>query len=113
MRIYISIPITGKDVNHQSYIADVIAKKIEAKGHTPLNPFSVPDVPSHITDEKEAYAYYIGEDMKLLLTADAILMVDSNWPKSKGCSIEHHAAYVMGLEMFYSLDDIPNENQRS
>lgn len=110
MRIYISIPISGKDIRIQSSIADAIARKIETKGHTPLNPFTLSEVPSHITDEKEAYAYYIGEDMKLLLTADAILLVERTWPKSKGCSIEHHAATVMGLELFYDLDDIPNEN---
>lgn len=113
MRIYISIPISGKDIKIQSSHANAIAKKIEAKGHIPLNPFSVPEVPSYITDEKEAYAYYIGEDMKLLLTGDAILMVDIKWPNSKGCSIEHNAAYVMGLELFYSLDDIPDERMEN
>lgn len=113
MTIYISIPISGKDINIQSSLADAIAKKIESKGHTPLNPFSVPEVPSHITTEKEAYAYYIGEDMKMLLTADAILMVDRRWPKSKGCSIEHNTAYVMGLDIFYNLDDIPDERMEN
>lgn len=110
MKIYISIPISGKDINIQSSLANAIAKKLESKGHTPLNPFSVPEMPSHITTEKEAYAYYIGEDMKMLLTADAILMVDHKWTKSKGCTIEHNAAYVMGFEIFYDLDDVPYES---
>lgn len=109
MRIYISIPISGTDIRVTSQLAGLFAEKLRLRGHEPLNPFSVPTAPESMT-EKEAYAYYIGEDMKMLLTADAILMVDRKWPKSKGCSIEHHAACLMGLEMFYNLNDIPDEN---
>lgn len=111
MTIYISIPISGKDINIQSSLANAIAKKIESKGHIPLNPFSVPEPPSHITTEKEAYAYYMGEDMKMLLACDAILMVDRDWRKSRGCSIEHSAANVMGMGIFYSIYDVPNEDR--
>lgn len=92
MRIYISIPISGHDLAAQQ------------------RPFSVPAPPSHLT-EKERYAYYMGEDMKMLLTCDAILMVDKKWSRSKGCSIEHNAAYMMGLEIFYTIDDVPNGNR--
>lgn len=111
MRIYISIPISGTDVKVTSLLANMFAERLRLRGHEPLNPFSVPTAPESMA-EKDAYAYYMGEDMKMLLTADAIFMVDRRWNKSKGCSIEHHAACVMGLEMFYSLNDIPDENQR-
>lgn len=110
MKIYISIPITGKDIDTQSKLAELIAERLTLRGHTPVNPFSVPAVPSHLS-EKEAYAYYMGEDMKMLLTCDAIFMVDRKWSKSKGCSIEHNVACVMDMETFYTIDEIPDESR--
>lgn len=107
MRIYISIPISGRDFAAQEALADLTAQRLALKGHKPVNPFSVV-APEHL-DEKEQYAYCMGEDMKLLLACDAILMVDRGWPKSKGCRIEHNAACVMGLETFYDIYDVPYE----
>lgn len=109
MRIYISIPISGHDIAIQSKLAELIAERLELRGHTPINPFSTPTAPEHLS-EKEKYAYYMGEDMKLLLTCDAIYMVDRQWNKSKGCSIEHNAACIMNMEMFYDINDIPDES---
>lgn len=106
MRIYISIPISGRDLAAQQCVAALAAQRLELKGHEPVNPFSV-EAPEHLS-EKEQYAYCMGEDMKLLLACDAILMVDRQWPKSKGCSIEHSAACATGMEVFYDIYDVPN-----
>lgn len=108
MRIYISIPISGHDISNQSRLAGLTAERLELMGHTPMNPFSAPAAPPHLS-EKESYAYYMGEDMKMLLACDAILMVGRRWSKSKGCSIEHNAACVTGMEIFYDINDIPDE----
>lgn len=111
MRIYISIPISGTDVKTTEKLAGLLAERLKLRGHEPMNPFSVPTAPETLSD-RETYAYYMGEDMKMLLTCDAIFMADRKWSKSKGCSIEHNAAYVMGMEIFYSLNDIPDESNR-
>lgn len=110
MKVYISVPISGHDPNAQRKLAELVAERLELKGHTPVNPFSVGEAPTGLSEE-QVYAYYMGEDMKMLLACDAILMVDRDWRKSRGCSIEHSAANVMGMGIFYSIYDVPNEDR--
>lgn len=63
--------------------------------------------------QKETYAYYMGQDIEMLLRCDAVLMADKKWRKSKGCSIEHNAAMVMDIEIFYNIEDIPDNGDKS
>lgn len=109
MKIYLSIPKSGHDISIQSKLARLQSELLELRGHTPMNPFTTQTAPEHL-NEKETYAYYMGEDMKMLLSCDAIYMVDKKWRKSKGCSIEHNAAYVMDMDIFYDINDIPDES---
>lgn len=106
MRIYISIPISGHHVETQQRKALDIAERLRALGHEPVNPFDTPP-PTEELDEKSRYAYYMGEDLKRLLTCDAILMCNG-WTKSRGCRIEQQIAYIMRLEEYYDIEDIPN-----
>lgn len=105
MKIYISIPITGHDPEEQQAKAAKFAEAIKALGHQPVNPFDTPAAPSHL-DEREEYAYYIGEDLKEMLLCDAAYF-SKDWDKSKGCILEHTAAKLYGLKTFYSSDRIP------
>lgn len=105
MKIYISIPISGLDVQKQANYAARIANELISKGHEVENPFSVPAAPSHLIDEKEIYAYYMGEDIKLLLTCDAIFLCDG-WEKSRGCNIERKVAFQMGMKAYKSMDEL-------
>lgn len=107
MKIYISIPITGKDIKAQKNRVALLWDTLCRRGHTPVSPFDV-HAPEHL-NEKEQYAYYMGEDVRLLLGCDAILMADPKWSQSKGCSIEHFIADRAGLEIFYSIYDTPPE----
>lgn len=104
MKIYISIPITGKDLMAQTGIAMRIAEKIKALGHEPVNPFDTPPAPPEMS-EKEKYAYYMGRDIEQLLMCDAVYF-HSHWTKSKGCSTEHDIAVRYGLERFYIFSDM-------
>lgn len=104
MKIYISIPITGHDLNTQTGKALEIAEKIKALGHEPVNPFDTPHPPFG-TSPKEQYAYYMGEDIKRLLMCDAVYF-HPKWTKSKGCSTEHDIAVRYDLERFYTLSDM-------
>ena len=105
MRIYISIPITGHDPEKQRAKAERFAKDIDAMGHKPINPFDVPKPPEHFC-EKEKYAYYMGLDISGLLLCDAVYF-SRGWEQSKGCRLEHAAAEIYGLKIFYALDKIP------
>ena len=105
MRVYISIPITGHDPEVQKAKAERYAKDIYAIGHDPVNPFDVlpPNAP---LSEKGTYAYYMSFDIVNLLLSDAAYF-RRGWEQSKGCRLEHAAAEIYGLKIFYELDKIP------
>lgn len=90
MKIYISIPISGHDLAKQREKAEEIADKLRKLGHEPVNPFNTPEAPAEM-NEKEKYAYYMGEDLKRLLTCDAVFMC-KGWNLSRGCCTEEFVA---------------------
>lgn len=101
MKIYISTPITGHDPATQRAKAADIAGKIRSLGHEPVNPFDTPPPPA-CTDEKQRYAYYMGEDIKRLLLCDAIFMCEG-WRRSKGCKAEYEVAGCYDLARLRNL----------
>lgn len=105
MKIYISIPITGHDLDEQRAKAERLHQDIDAIGHDVINPFDVPEPPEHF-DDKERYAYYMGFDIADLLRSDAAYF-SRGWEQSKGCRLEHAAAEIYGLKIYYELDKIP------
>lgn len=105
MKIYISIPITGLDQKAQQAKAAKFAEAIKGLGHDPVNPFDTPAAPSNL-NKREAYAYYMGEDIKALLLCDAVYFA-RGWENSTGCRIERAVAAEAGIADYYSLDKIP------
>ncbi len=108
MKIYISIPISGHDIEKQRATANVIADKLRKLGHEPVNPFDTPEAPPDMID-KEKYAYYMGEDIKKLLICDAVFLCEG-WYESKGCRLEAKTALIYGLKQYGRFEDVPNEN---
>lgn len=107
MKIYISIPITGHNLAEQKAKAQRFAGYIDALGHDAINPFSVPDVTTNVSEQVK-YAHYMGEDLKELLMCDAAYF-SRGWEESKGCRLEHTAAQIYNLKIYYALDKIPEE----
>lgn len=107
MKIYISIPISGLPIEQQRAKAREIAKKLKALGHEPVNPFDTPP-PSGNLSEKEQYVYYNGEDLKRLLTCDAVFLC-KGWSESRGCRLEAQTALIYGLKRYGRFEDVPNE----
>lgn len=107
MRIYISIPISGLDRTEQLAKARKLAEEIELLGHNPVNPFDLASAPSYY-NEREQYAFYMGEDIEQLLMCDAAYFA-KGWDKSKGCMLEHTAAKLYDIKTYYSTDIIPKE----
>lgn len=107
MKIYISIPLSGHPIEEQKAKAREIAKKLKALGHEPVNPFDTPESPQGLSD-KEKYAYYMGEDLKRLLTCDAVFLCNG-WSESRGCRLEGQTALIYGLKQYGRFDDVPNE----
>lgn len=97
MKVYISIPMSGKDLNAQRVKAELLAEAIKEEGHEPVNPFDTPFPPDELPD-RERYAYFMGEDIKRLLLCDAIYLCDE-WMYSKGCQAEYEFARTYGLKI--------------
>ncbi|GAE83353.1 DUF4406 domain-containing protein [Bacteroides reticulotermitis] len=88
---YISIPITGHNIDTQRRKAERIKEQIPNS----ISPFDIVDG----TDE--SYGYYMGKDIEYLLdNCDTIFMCDG-WEKSKGCSLEKCAADIYGLKILF------------
>ena len=105
MKIYISIPISGKDLATQQTLAAQIAGRIKDLGHESFNPFDTPLAPLGVT-EKEKYAYYMGEDIKQLLMCDAAYFCEG-WRGSNGCLLEFNAAQIYDIKRYVNINDIP------
>ena len=79
MKIYISLPITGHDIEEVEASCIYASGVIQAKGHTPVSPLDISP------DPDATYSEHMGNDIEALLNCDAVLFME-----------------------FYSLDRIPN-----
>lgn len=90
MKVYISIPITGKDIEEQKRHAGEVASFLLMAGHTPVSPFD------NGLDDNASYEDHLREDTKMLLDCDAILMC-KGYHLSHGCTFERDVAIKCGL----------------
>lgn len=97
MKIYISLPIQGKDLNRQKAYAKDIAKRITDLGFQPVNPFD-----NSLPDDADRAAH-MKEDIRLLLDCRAIMMC-KDWETSKGCLLEKSIAEQCALMILYDKD---------
>lgn len=104
MKVYISLPITGHDIEEVEASCIYAKAVLEKKGHTPVSPLDVSDNPD------ADYAEHMGNDIEALLECDAVLFME-NWRISKGCRLENAAAEIYDKQVFYSLDRIPKVNK--
>ena len=109
MRIYIAGPYTAPTADEQGKNierARDAAAELYRKGHVPFSPHtmtawfdhSYPDIPRK---------HYLETDLEWLELCDAILMLPG-WQLSNGACAEHKLAESLGLQIFYSLDEVPD-----
>lgn len=87
MKTYISLPITGHDIEQVEAAIIFTSAVLEKKGHTPVSPLAI-DHP-----DPDDYETVIGTDITALLRCDAVLFLDG-WQKSSGCLLEYAAAKI-------------------
>jgi hypothetical protein len=93
-KIYISIPITGKDIDLVKTKSLFAKFRLQSKEVECITPFD-------ICDEKDkSYSYYMGKDIECLLECDAIYMC-KGWQDSKGCMAEFEVARIYGKEIIF------------
>ena len=102
-KIYISIPISGHDLeevkekvrNIKEWILwDEFGIEMGYHRQDVITPFDVcpePDKP---------YSYYMGKDIEALLECDAIYLCEG-WQNSKGCMAEFEVARIYGKEIMF------------
>lgn len=103
MKIYISIPITGRDIDEVAEVLDFYKGYITGLGHTPVSPLDI----GHT--DPEDYPAVIGTDITALLVSDAVIFL-SGWHNSKGCRLEHAAAVIYGKKKYYNISQLPKIN---
>ena len=104
MKLYISIPITGRPLIEARHHAESLKAKLSEHGHQCITPFDICDEPN------KPYAYYMGRDIETLLSDDiegAVFGV--GFHDSNGCRLEHAAAQIYSKHIvyescFYMLD---------
>ena len=94
LKVYISLPIQGKDIESQKKYAQDIALRIAVCGHEPVNPVYnfLPDSAPRTAPMKE--------DIRMLLDCNAIMMCHG-WENSDGCRLEKNVAEQCGLLVLY------------
>lgn len=84
-KIYISLPISGLDIQKVREKADLIKAKLSREGYEVVSPFEV------FAGKNPTYEDYICCDLRAMLDCDAIYFC-KGWQLSCGCNIEHDVA---------------------
>ena len=102
-KIYISLPIKiDEKTVSKRYKEALTYVKENLSDYEPIGPINIEEFDNNGIKKKRDYdyAWYMGEDIKILLRCDAILMCDG-WSFSEGCNCEHEAAKIYNKTVFY------------
>lgn len=94
MKIYLSGPISGHDLEERRSVFAAVQERLEGFGHVVFNPMcnGLPaDAPTHD---------HMLRDIEALLHCDAIFMME-RWLHSKGCKLEFDVATAIGLPVWF------------
>ncbi|MBQ5839522.1 MAG: DUF4406 domain-containing protein [Bacteroidaceae bacterium] len=105
MKVYVSVPISGRPISEAKRQAESVKNILSKAGHEVITPFDVVPNPPDMPD-KEQYAYCMGKDIEAILNCDAMAMCEG-WMDSKGCTAERFVAIVYGKKFFYKPYDKP------
>jgi hypothetical protein len=98
-KVYIAGPMTGYPEFNYPAFHDA-ATRLRDAGFEVVSPAELnPIDPSLIVDDKyytELYPSYIKRDVIALIECDHIVMLQG-WQASKGATLEHHIASVLGI----------------
>lgn len=95
-KIYISLPITGRDENERRYYASGIINMLGEM----MPDYEVVNPLDNKLEYNVHWSKHMSEDIKMLLECDAIYMC-KDWQWSHGCKLEHDIATSCGLDVYY------------
>lgn len=98
LKVYICLPIKGKDLEAQKKEAEKMANLLEDKGMEAVNPFK-----NGLT-AKDPREKHMEADIKMLLECDAILPL-RGWQFSVGCQLEMNIAAQTGKIILFTPEE--------
>lgn len=94
-RFYVSLPISGYDLDERKSEAERIKSKLNFCGLSIIKVITPFDV---CPEADKPYSYYMGKDIDALLECDVVYMC-KGWQNSKGCLAEFAVAKIYGKEI--------------
>lgn len=85
MRVYISLPISGRPRQEAMQAADRVKAALSRAGHIPVSPFDI------YAGNEPTYEDFICHDLRAMMDCDAVYFC-TGWEKSCGCNVEHDVA---------------------
>ena len=101
-RIYISLPITGRDIEQVEASCIFAKAAIERHGFEAVSPLEASP------DPDSSYEEHMGRDITALLGCDGVLFLDGH-EASKGCMLEMQAALIYGKKVFKGFGELERE----
>lgn len=92
MKIYISLPISGRPMDEVRNESEKTKAKIEELGHG--------QPAGRVPRPRRPYSEHMGKDISALLECDAIVLLEG-FLVSRGCLLEKEAARIYGKHIFY------------
>lgn len=99
MKIYVSLPITGHNINRCKERANGCRRALEGMGHSVITPFDV------CPEADKPYAFYMGRDIEALMGCDAIFLT-TGWCESRGCQLEWRCAEIYHKKIFQHMNEV-------
>lgn len=102
-RIYVSLPMGGvEDTIEKRYYEIITWANEHLKNYELVWPNNIEQFlgANPNIERDHSYEWYIGEDIKILMTCGSILMTE-NWRESRGCKIEKAVAETLGMGIVF------------
>ena len=96
MKLYVSLPISGRCLKDVKVYAKRVKFKWETKGYDVITPFDV------VKEDGKPYSFCMGRDVEALMECDGIVLCP-DWFSSRGCRLEYNVAEIYKLKVF--VDD--------
>lgn len=91
-KVYVSVPVPGRDYAAQLERANIIKRELERYGHKVITPFDI------VPYQTKLYPYCLGRIIEELLTCYAVIFVEG-WKESKACQMERAACTIYGIKI--------------
>lgn len=100
-RIYLSGPISGRDLDERRKAFSIVKERLKGKGYDVVNPME-----NGLQADADTHEH-MRRDVELILTCDCIYMM-RKWLHSKGCKLEFDLATAIGLSVIF--EELNDEN---